>query len=324
MGASQFSTLWFNDDQPNSIKNGAGTGNVQIENGGTLKFSVSGGNYYQNVSGGNFRFVNGSTIQGDYRNNGQSINPQGTATFALGDGNDATTDTVTFSTASYLILIDKAGYSWSQDGGVIVRYAVTANNSGFGWANYTDGGNGQMANLKVRNGAASTEFAPPAGMTNFLAGPASGNVMEITNQAKVITAGTVQFMNNTAAGTYATGPIAALTGGTLAFSTNGTVLASNVTFYAGSTQAVTVVGTASNAIGYLKVAGTLVYTNGAKLVGSNPSSFKPAQGFWYVAEATSISGLPSIKGFSGVAIEAGTPQRLKVFPDVKGTVFTFR
>ena len=88
--------------------------------------------------------------------------------------------------------------------------------------------------------------------------------------------------------------------------------------------AVTVVGTASNAVGYLKVTGTLEFKSGAKLVASNPSSFKPAQHFWYVAEATAISGvLPSVIGFS-VAIEPGTPQRLKLFPNLAGTVIFIR
>jgi hypothetical protein len=156
-------------------------------------------------------------------------------------------------------------------------------------------------------------------------GPTSGTVATFTNTVTVSTAGTVGFYNagaNNVRG--ALGDVVITNGGTLAFTTNGTVLASNVTFYAGSTQSVVVVGTTTNAIGYLKVAGTLLYTNGAKLVGDNPSRFKPAQGCWYVAEATSISGVPSFKGFSSVVIEAGTPQRLKVFPDVIGSVYTMR
>jgi len=319
--AGHFSTLYFNIDQnqaQGTVLNGAGAGNVQIENGGILQFYAGPGVYWQVVPGGNYRFMNGAILQGDY-NNTESISQVGTANHYLGDGNNATPDTVTFSTGSYFILHELANRTWSQDSGVTIRYTVTANSNGFGWANTTSAGNAQQATLPVKAGAAGTEFAPLAGGSMYLAGPASGNVMTITNLAKLITAGTVEFKNNTAVSTYVSGPIAITNGGTLAFATNGTVLASNVTFYTGSTQAVTVVGTASNAVGYLKVSGSLVFSNGVTLVGSNPSGFRALQGCWYVAEATTISGLPITRGFT-VGVEPGIPQRLKMTPNLVGTV----
>jgi hypothetical protein len=121
----------------------------------------------------------------------------------------------------------------------------------------------------------------------------------------------------------ALGAVVVTNGGSLSFTTNGVVAAGSLDFATGSTLAVTAVGTATNAVGYLKVSGTLVFASGSKFVGSNPAEFWPAQGFWYVAEATTISGLPDHSSGFGLTVEPGTPQRLKVNP-LYGTVYSVR
>jgi hypothetical protein len=206
----------------------------------------------------------------------------------------------------------------SDDGNVVLRYESNAGSAGTSF-------NMAWAFGTFRGGSAGTVFAPAPGTLGFLAiGPASGPVLTVSNAVTVATSGTVGFYNSSGSSIASQGPLVVTNGGSLVFTTNGVVQAGNTTFYAGSTQAVVAVGTASNAIGYLKVSGTLIYNNGMKLIGSNPARCKPVRGYWYVAEATSIIGVPSFSGFSAVEIEPGNPERLKVFPDVIGSVFTFR
>jgi hypothetical protein len=111
-------------------------------------------------------------------------------------------------------------------------------------------------------------------------------------------------------------------GGSLSFTTNGVVAAGSLDFAAGSTLTVTAVGTATNAVSYLRVSGTLNFASGVLLNVSNPLRAAPPRGGWYVAEAATITGQPTVSGY-GVVIEPGSPARLKITPP-PGSVFTFR
>ena len=270
---------------------------------------------------GNLRFTDGSRFNLTWTPN-NSFN-RSSGTFYLGDGNVATRETVRITGSMYVdnsLNICNLNYpsgNLSDDGNVVLQYESNAGSAALSF-------NMAWAFGPFRGGSAGTTFMPAPGTLGFRAiGPAApGTVFTVSNIVTVATAGTVGFYNSSGSSIDVQGPVVVTNGGTLAFSTNGTVLAGNTTFYAGSTQAVTMVGTATNAVGYLKVSGTLVFASGSKFVGSNPSGFKPVQGFWYVAEATTISGLPD-RGEFGVAVEPGTPQRLKVYL-INGTIYTVR
>ena len=304
---------------------------IQVNNGGTLTVNMDQDNSFA-LFNANVALVDGAVVQHNFNwaKAGGFMRYGNTNTLTLGDG------TGTPSSPGVVTVRGNQGadtntfnIGWATNMTVNGLVKMTYANIATGAASYfnvgwSGGGNVAAALLAFKTTSGGTEFAP---LTNSggvaVVGPASGPVAILTNTATVSTAGAVGFYNagpNNTRGNL--GLLVVTNGGTLAFSTNGTVMASNVTFYADSTQAVTVVGTASNAIGYLKVTGTLTFNSGATLIGFSPARIKPVLGFWYVAEATTISNVPSFKGFSAVEIEPGNPQRLKVFEAVIGTVFS--
>jgi hypothetical protein len=285
---------------------------------------------------GTARFLGGSTIEANIlQANGTDLRNTGTLVF--GDTNAGTAETVTIKGQGTGVLAFAAS-SVADIGGLTLRYAAATNAAPFkvGWGatgwNNENGGVGALT-AAFLGGSAATEFAPQVGTGDngkiiAIGRTNNATVFTVTNLTTVTTAGTVEFRNSAVSGSdtwlpAGLGGVVITNGATLAFSTNGTVVASNVTFHAGTTLAVTPVGTASNAVGYLRAADTLSFATGTTLVVTNPLGFRPAQRFWYVAEATTISGQPSAPGFI-IEIEAGTPQRLKVSPDLTKTVFTFR
>ncbi len=279
--------------------------------------------------GGTARFLGGSTIEGKIpRANGTAVR---SGTLVFGDTDSGTAETVTIKGQGTGVLAFAAS-SVADIGGLTLRYAAATNTAPFkvGWGatgwNAENGGVGALT-AAFLGGSAATEFAPQVGTGDngkiiAIGRTNNATVFTATNLTTVTTAGTVEFRNSAvnAADTWlpaGLGGVVITNGATLAFSTNGTVLASNVTFSTGSMLAVTVVGTVSNAVGYLKVSDSIVFNSGAKLSVGNPLGFRPAQGGWYVAEAKTIGGHPSASGFN-VEIESGTPQRLKISPVATG------
>ena len=306
---------------------------IQVNNGGTLTVNLDSDNMNA-IFNANVALLNGAVVQHVFNSAkvGGFMRYGNTNTLTLGDG------TGTPSAPGVVTVLGNQGadantfnIGWATNMTVNGVVKMTYANIATGAASYfnvgwSGGGNVAAALLAFKTTSGGTEFAPlPNSGGVAVVGPASGAVATFTNTATVSTAGTVGFYNAGANNTRGNlGLLVVTNGGTLAFSTNGTVMASNVTFYAGSTQAVTVVGTASNANGYLKVSGSLTFNSGAMLTGFNPARITPELGFWYVAEAMTISGVPSCSGFNVVEIEAGNPQRLKVYPGMIGSVYTIR
>lgn len=312
-------------------------GTLTVGAGGTLTL----GNTY---GGAEFDFQNfdatllgGGALRAVNKDNSESVHLQTTASggkLYLGDGNAATPETITIGgynttdNGTYGFMLAYAGDRLVDDGNVILRYESTP---GVGANKYFIVGWQTVARAMrgFQTGSAGAEFAPSADTKGLaIVGPATGPVLTLTNRAALVTAGTVGFYSSTTASSgfrsANPGPVTVAAGGMLAFTTNGVVRAGDMTFQAGSTQAVSVVGTATNAVGYVKSSGTLTFENGARLVGDNLSGFKPSEGYWCVAEAVTISGLPAVTGFGGIAIVAGTPQRLIVYPKESGTVIMIR
>ena len=249
--ANAFKLLNFVNSDFSTITNSKSAGNngtVKIDQGGTLWLNCNASVGAFEVDGGNFQFSTGATFRVDMANYNQPMRisadqPGSTmVNFSLGSGNNAVTETVTLATSSWGEITKSSKITWSQDNGVILCYSGMVNNCGFGW---TDLGSGNASDLPVMGGLAGTVFAPLTNGSMYLAGPASGNVMVISNTATLTTSGTVQFENTISAGSFALGPLL-VSNGVLNLAQRGVVSVSTLTLTNGGK--LTGIGTVSGVL----------------------------------------------------------------------------
>jgi hypothetical protein len=304
-----------------------------VGDGGTLQWTV--GSQMREEVQGNVTLLDGAILHGRNVNNsldetagqpgGFIRNTTSGGTLTLGDGS-ASVITVQ---GNHYADPDSFNLGWpaanvTDNGNVTMKYANTDTTAGryfnVGWSG---GGSYAAALTAFRETSGGTEFAPLAGSGGVaVLGASAGTVAIFSNAVTVSSGGTVGFYNEINTNQRgALGAVDVAAGNTLTFNTNGVVEASDMTFGAGSVLAVTIVGSETNDVGYLRVSGTLDFTAGTTLSVSNPQGFGGADG-WYVAEATTISGLPTVSGYL-IKVEAGSPQRLKVWIPA-GTLFKFR
>jgi hypothetical protein len=278
---------------------------------------------------GNLKLLDGATVLGANSAVGGMIRgTTGSLTLGDGSGTPASPSVVTVQGDHGAGLNTfNLGYGsyMSETGTVRLKYASTSATAGSAFnVGWSAGGafNGALTALRATSGG--TEFAPLAGGGGVaVVGPTSGTVATFTNAVTVSTAGTVGFYNagaNNIRGTL--GALVVTNGGTLAFTTNGTVLASNVTFRSGTALTVTLTGASSNACSLVDASGTLTFESGVtinitEVPGLATNKYK---GPWYVAQGATLVGLPTAVGFRVTA--DGAQVRIDRIPT--GTMLTIQ
>jgi hypothetical protein len=214
----------------------------------------------------------------------------------------------------------------TESGTVRMKYASTSATGGsyfnVGWS---VGGAYNAALEAFRTTSGGTEFAPLAGGAGVaVVGPGSGTVATFTNGATVTTAGTVGFYNadpNNTRGAF--GPVVVTNAGSLSFTTNGIVRASDVTFDSTATWGVTLTGPGTNDCGQIRPTGAVTLLGRPSLqVTATPAA--TGRGPWYIATAGSIVGsAPRVTGnASFTALVEGNRILLRPLP--RGAVFMVR
>ena len=303
-------------------------------NGGTFNLIIVSGQFYEYLNG-NLKLLDGSIVagvNGSGKQGGMVRGTTGTLTLGDGTGTPANPSVVTIQ-GNHGTAMDtfNLGYANTasatntiEKGTVRMRYA----NTGAGAANYFNvgwslGGAFNAAIVPFKETSGGTEFAPLAGSGGIqVVGATSGNVATITNLVTVSTAGTVTYRFSGANNLYdVLGPVVVTNGGALAFSTNGIVRASAVTFSDGSTLGVTLVGPGTNDCGQLLLGTGALAFQGQATINVTALPSVTGRGPWYIASASGSLNLPAHVRGGYVATIEGNRIALRM---QRGTVFSMQ
>lgn len=272
---------------------GSFSGDIIVDEGGILRAHTLYGHLARHDSG-NLTLLDGGTLDAAWSSNtfwsaGYRLGST-SQQIILGDGNAATTETITFrgkgDPGSGVFCFGTDTPNVVDDGGVILRYESYGDRRfNMGWTDLnsvqTLNYNNNHVAYQFRGGSAGTEFAPQSATHDVGAiGPFSGTVFTATSPTRLVTTGTVGFYNSndSRAGHRGTaGPIIIDNGGTFDLVADGTVIASSMTVQNGGsisgigtfqTDLTVTDGTVSpgNSIGTLTIDGDAAFQNGSTIV----------------------------------------------------------
>jgi autotransporter-associated beta strand protein len=304
---------------------------LTIGAGGTLVWTV--GSQVNEFINGNIALLDGSVVTPSYSiaaNNQGGLIRGTTGTLTLGDGSGTTSTpsvvTVRGDQAGYLNTF-KIGYVTNtvESGVVKMKYASTSSAAGSAFVVGWSAAGTYSANLAAfRETRGGTEFAPQAGGGGVaVVGAASGPVALFSNMVTVSTGGTVGFYNAGANNTRGSlGAVVVTNGGSLAFTTNGLIQASNVVFRSGATLRVALTSAATNGCSLVFASGPLTFEGNTEIAISEGFGLTACRGPWYVARGAMLSGLPrKTSSLYSVTVEGGA---LRIDRASPGTLITIR